>query len=255
MPAPGRILSARWPWPCNRKSSAGSVAKPASAVFRMPASPAPPAPGCAPPGRPRAARPEHALLPAAPKHRTARPRQLARSIQTVGTRPTKLGACLGISQTRTRPLQADSARMDSSRGAERGSTRVQRRNHAVGQMSSSPRESSPRSQSTTWPPGFRVGLGAYRKLHHDSWHIGRQPLFGPPTLIGTPSCSKRHMRLSTASPTTREDLARPLSGTHDPVARAAGYGIFQPNQAPGQVARLQLAATAPTDRSQVATRS
>jgi 4-oxalocrotonate tautomerase len=45
------------------------------------------------------------------------------------------------------------------------------------------------------------------ELHRDSWHIGGQPFFGPPTLMGTLGRSKKAYEAIDGTPTTREDLA------------------------------------------------
>jgi 4-oxalocrotonate tautomerase len=45
------------------------------------------------------------------------------------------------------------------------------------------------------------------ELHRDGWHIGGQPFFGPPTLMGTLGRSKAAYEAVDGTPTTREDLA------------------------------------------------
>ena len=45
------------------------------------------------------------------------------------------------------------------------------------------------------------------ELHRDSWHIGGQPIFGPPTLMGTLGRAKKAYEAIDGTPTTREDLA------------------------------------------------
>jgi 4-oxalocrotonate tautomerase len=45
------------------------------------------------------------------------------------------------------------------------------------------------------------------ELHRDGWHIGGQPFFGPPTLIGTLGRMKAAYEAIDGTPTTREDLA------------------------------------------------
>ena len=55
------------------------------------------------------------------------------------------------------------------------------------------------------------------ELHRDSWHIGGQPFFGPPTLMAALGRAKEAYEAVDGTPTTREDLARTLpSGTRDP---------------------------------------
>jgi 4-oxalocrotonate tautomerase len=50
------------------------------------------------------------------------------------------------------------------------------------------------------------------ELHRDGWHIGGQPFFGPPTLMGALGRSWAAYEAIDGTPTTREDLA-----THAPV--------------------------------------
>jgi 4-oxalocrotonate tautomerase len=45
------------------------------------------------------------------------------------------------------------------------------------------------------------------ELHRDGWHIGGQPFFGPPTLMGALGRSKAAYEAIDGTPTTREDLA------------------------------------------------
>jgi 4-oxalocrotonate tautomerase len=45
------------------------------------------------------------------------------------------------------------------------------------------------------------------ELHRDGWHIGGQPFFGPPTLMGTLGRAKAAYDAIDGTPTTREDLA------------------------------------------------
>jgi 4-oxalocrotonate tautomerase len=45
------------------------------------------------------------------------------------------------------------------------------------------------------------------ELHRGSWHIGGQPFFGPPTLMGTLGRTKAAYEAIDGTPTTREDLA------------------------------------------------
>jgi 4-oxalocrotonate tautomerase len=45
------------------------------------------------------------------------------------------------------------------------------------------------------------------ELHRDGWHIGGQPYFGPPNLIGALARAKTAYEAIDGTPTTREDLA------------------------------------------------
>jgi 4-oxalocrotonate tautomerase len=45
------------------------------------------------------------------------------------------------------------------------------------------------------------------ELHSDGWHIGGQPFFGPPNLVGALGRSKAAYEAIDGTPTTREDLA------------------------------------------------
>ncbi|MDT4932287.1 MAG: 4-oxalocrotonate tautomerase [Pseudonocardiales bacterium] len=45
------------------------------------------------------------------------------------------------------------------------------------------------------------------ELHPDSWHIGGQPYFGPPSVIGALGRSRAAYEAIDGTPTTREDLA------------------------------------------------
>jgi 4-oxalocrotonate tautomerase len=45
------------------------------------------------------------------------------------------------------------------------------------------------------------------EVHRDGWHIGGQPFFGSPTLMGTLARSKAAYDAIDGIPTTREDLA------------------------------------------------
>jgi 4-oxalocrotonate tautomerase len=45
------------------------------------------------------------------------------------------------------------------------------------------------------------------ELHPDGWHIGGQPFFGPPNLMGTLGRSKAAYEAIDGTPTTREGLA------------------------------------------------
>jgi 4-oxalocrotonate tautomerase len=46
-----------------------------------------------------------------------------------------------------------------------------------------------------------------KELHRDGWHIGGQPFFGPPSLIGALGRSRAAYEAVDGTPTTREDLA------------------------------------------------
>ena len=60
------------------------------------------------------------------------------------------------------------------------------------------------------------------ELHGDGWHIGGQPFFGPPILMGALGRSKAAYEAIDGTPTTREDLGTqaPVRGG-DPARRAA----------------------------------
>jgi 4-oxalocrotonate tautomerase len=45
------------------------------------------------------------------------------------------------------------------------------------------------------------------ELHDDSWHIGGQPFFGPPSLMSALGRTKAAYQAIDGTPTTREDLA------------------------------------------------
>jgi 4-oxalocrotonate tautomerase len=45
------------------------------------------------------------------------------------------------------------------------------------------------------------------ELHPDGWHIGGQPYFGPPNLIGALARAKTAYETIDGTPTTRADLA------------------------------------------------
>jgi 4-oxalocrotonate tautomerase len=47
------------------------------------------------------------------------------------------------------------------------------------------------------------------EIPRDGWHIGGQPFFGPPTLMGALSRSKAAYEAIDGTPATREDLATP----------------------------------------------
>jgi 4-oxalocrotonate tautomerase len=54
------------------------------------------------------------------------------------------------------------------------------------------------------------------ELHRDSWHIGGQPYFGPPNLIGALARAKTAYEAIDGTPITREDLAaQARSGSDD----------------------------------------
>jgi 4-oxalocrotonate tautomerase len=53
----------------------------------------------------------------------------------------------------------------------------------------------------------KVVWGLIEELARDSWHIGGQPFFGPPTLMGTLGRSKAAYEAVDGTPTTRDDLA------------------------------------------------
>jgi 4-oxalocrotonate tautomerase len=55
------------------------------------------------------------------------------------------------------------------------------------------------------------------EIHADGWHIGGQPYFGPPNLMGTLGRAKAAYEAIDGTPTTREDLAAQApSGTDNP---------------------------------------
>jgi 4-oxalocrotonate tautomerase len=58
------------------------------------------------------------------------------------------------------------------------------------------------------------------ELHDDSWHIGGQPFFGPPSLMSTLSRTKAAYQAVEGTPTTREDLA-----TQAPVRQRRHEGL------------------------------
>jgi 4-oxalocrotonate tautomerase len=58
------------------------------------------------------------------------------------------------------------------------------------------------------------------ELHDDSWHIGGQPFFGPPSLMSTLSRAKAAYQAIDGTPTTREDLA-----TQAPVRQRRHEGL------------------------------
>jgi 4-oxalocrotonate tautomerase len=61
------------------------------------------------------------------------------------------------------------------------------------------------------------------EVQRDGWHIGGQPFFGPPTLMGTLRRSKAAYDAINGTPTTREDLATQAPvRTDDPGRRRAG---------------------------------
>ena len=61
------------------------------------------------------------------------------------------------------------------------------------------------------------------EAQRDGWHIGGQPFFGPPTLMGALGRAKAAYEAIDGTPTTREDLATQAPvRTGDPARRAAG---------------------------------
>ncbi len=58
------------------------------------------------------------------------------------------------------------------------------------------------------------------ELRRDGWHIGGQPFFGPPSLMGTLGRTKAAYEAIDGTPTTREDLA-----TQAPVRRRRHGGL------------------------------
>jgi 4-oxalocrotonate tautomerase len=75
------------------------------------------------------------------------------------------------------------------------------------------------------------GSEAFRKvvwvpieeIPRNGWHIGGQPFFGPPTLMGALGRSKAAYEAIDGTPTTGEDLATQAPvRTDDPPRRTAG---------------------------------
>ena len=61
------------------------------------------------------------------------------------------------------------------------------------------------------------------EIQRDGWHIGGQPFFGPPTLMGALGRAKAAYEAIDGTPTSREDLATQAPvRTRDPARRAAG---------------------------------
>jgi 4-oxalocrotonate tautomerase len=61
------------------------------------------------------------------------------------------------------------------------------------------------------------------EVQRDGWHIGGQPFFGPPTLMGALGRAKAAYEAIDGTPTTREDLATQAPvRTGDPARRTAG---------------------------------
>src|SRR6202035_3834414 len=61
------------------------------------------------------------------------------------------------------------------------------------------------------------------EIQRDGWHIGGQPFFGPPSVMGALARSKAAYEAIDGTPTTREDLATQAPvRTGDPARRAAG---------------------------------
>ena len=62
------------------------------------------------------------------------------------------------------------------------------------------------------------------EIQRDGWHIGGQPFFGPPTLMGALGRAKAAYEAIGGTPITREDLATQAPvRSDDPARRAAGY--------------------------------
>jgi 4-oxalocrotonate tautomerase len=57
------------------------------------------------------------------------------------------------------------------------------------------------------------------EVHRDGWHIGGQPFFGPPTLMGALARSKAAYEAIDGTPTTREELATEAPVRTDHPAR------------------------------------
>ena len=59
------------------------------------------------------------------------------------------------------------------------------------------------------------------EIQRDGWHIGGQPFFGPPTLMGALGRAKDAYEAIGGTPTTRQDLATQAPvRTGDPARRA-----------------------------------
>jgi 4-oxalocrotonate tautomerase len=64
------------------------------------------------------------------------------------------------------------------------------------------------------------------ELHRDGWHIGEEPFFGPPTLMGAPGRSKAAYEAIDGTPTTRENLAAQApTRADDPARRRIGIAM------------------------------
>ena len=60
------------------------------------------------------------------------------------------------------------------------------------------------------------------ELNRDGWHIGGQPFFGPPSVMGALARSKAAHEAVDGTPATREDLAAQAPvRTNGPARRAA----------------------------------
>jgi 4-oxalocrotonate tautomerase len=57
------------------------------------------------------------------------------------------------------------------------------------------------------------------EVQRDGWHIGGQPFFGPPTLMGALGRAKAAYEAIDGTPTTREDLATQAPVRANPPAR------------------------------------
>jgi 4-oxalocrotonate tautomerase len=61
------------------------------------------------------------------------------------------------------------------------------------------------------------------EVQRDGWHIGGQPFFGPPTLMGALGRAEAAYEAIDGTPTTREDLATQAPvRTSDQAQRVAG---------------------------------
>lgn len=60
------------------------------------------------------------------------------------------------------------------------------------------------------------------ELPRDGWHIGGQPFFGPPSLMGALGRSKETYEAIGGTPTTREDLAAQAPVRHGADRRPDG---------------------------------
>ena len=57
------------------------------------------------------------------------------------------------------------------------------------------------------------------EIQRDGWHIGGQPFFGPPTLMGALGRAKAAYEAIDGTPTSREDLATQAPVRANPPAR------------------------------------